>query len=74
MNGYFVKGSIEELKDSHTDFVFGFDSVYQGQACAAVIRLLTKKGCRTSHAVLFKTDLEAESQGKPTEWKVCPFS
>ena len=70
MSVWFAKGLIEQLKDSHTDLVFGFDTVYRGQACVNVVTVLTKKGCPTKHAILFKTDLEAESQGKPTVWQV----
>ena len=74
VDGYFAEGSIEELKYSHTDFVFVFDTVYQGQTRAAVVKVLTTKGCRTKHAILFQTDLETESRGKPTEWKASPPS
>lgn len=69
VDGYFVMGTIEALKVLHTGFVFGFDTVWQGQACAAAIKMLTTKGCPTKHAVLFSIDLEKESLDKPTKWK-----
>jgi hypothetical protein len=62
VDGYFVMGAIEALNNPPKGFVFGFDTVWQGQTCAAAIKVLTKQGCPTEHAVFFSIDLAAESK------------